>query len=138
MRTITLNIYKYNELPTEEAKTKARGRWYGLEMSNPACMHDHFKSRDAACLAVADGLKPSELIKQSGSCAWTGYYADGILADYIKETKRVPTEDEIYYIYTITWQDELQSKNSRGYIEECIEENEYEFFEDGSFYEGDE
>lgn len=133
MKTIT--VYEYDELPTEEAKTRAREWWARLEEEDPAWMEEHSRSLSAAqeaCKGMTSEDLP-RIIRQSENCEFTGYCADAFLADLIKERSRLPTWDEIHVCYVRAWEAEIAFRTTdREHIEESIRANEYAFFADGT------
>lgn len=140
MRKITQNIYKYDELPTEEAKEKARDWWIEGEIQDPAFKAEHLKSMESA-IELFESDKPiGEIIQESEYCKMTGYYADSFLADCIDENypyqnTRGVDADVIKSYYEDKWNKELEDRlKDVKYIEENILANEYEFFEDGSIF----
>jgi hypothetical protein len=131
MRTEHINIYQYDELPTEEAKENAREWWFNLEMLDPAWREEHSKSMLEAMRAASEADDMGKLIEASEKCEWTGYAADAYLSDHIKKNGEVPEPSTIQKIYEKAWEEELESRHEREYIEESIRINEYEFTADG-------
>ena len=134
MRTVTHTIYKYDELPTEKAKEKARDWWWGNGLADPAFEDEYHLSLKAAKEALGRELSPEELQRQSEACEFTGCIYDGILAHFIRSHKRRPSESELKYAYRDAWSEDLIDGSKRTNIEEEILANDYEFYEDGSVY----
>lgn len=133
MKQIT--IYKYDELPTEEAKKVARDWWASAEIECPGWQSEHFASMESAIDAISHDVSKEELIKQSEALAWTGYCADSLLADLIKKNDCVPDKEELSRYYQEAWDYELYERCSdTEYIEESIVANNYEFLESGRIY----
>lgn len=129
MRQIT--VYKYPEL-TDTAKDKARQWWIDLEREFPAWMDEHRESMIKAIDLVKEERNIKRLISLSEKCELTGYCADYILSELIKDINKIPTKEEIQLRYATEWDKELYERvNDRQQIEEAITANEYEFLEDG-------
>lgn len=135
-----INLYKYEELPTEKAKEKARSWWIDRELKYPAWEEEHWESM----YKIVERVKQIEtkddfekLKKDSEENQLTGYCADYLYFLMCKDRTKTPTIEEVKQFYTIEWQNELEQRTTDiNYIEEDIETNEYEFLEDGSFYGG--
>ena len=131
----TVGVYRYDELPTEKAKERAREWWIDLEIQDPAWQEDHFKSMRAAISAASETNDKRRLIRASEKAEFTGYCADCLLGDMIKEMGRIPSESEIVDYYNRQWDSEINDRLSDvEYIEEVMHMNEYEFLEDGTRY----
>jgi hypothetical protein len=130
-----INLYLYDELPTEEAKSKARAWWVELELQDPAWIDDHRKSMAAAMIVVTEETDAAALKRKADACEFTGYCADALLGDMIEQTGMIPLTAEVDDYYVQAWDTELSERvANREYIEETIRANEYEFLEDGTRY----
>lgn len=146
MRTVTpapFTLYLIDELPTEAAKEAARDWWRTLEAQNPTWAGEHCDSRDAALDAIEDldaftaedlPAQVRNILDASQNCAWTGYCADGVLWDNMKDWKPgddIPTRSEVRGWYERAWEQEMESRMEADAVDENLRANEYEFTEDG-------
>ena len=130
-----INVYKYDELTTENAKEKARQWFIEIEQSCPAWLDEHTESMNKSVELAKSGKSKEEISKVSEDIAITGYCADAFLADLIKELGKIPTAEEIEEKYNLEWNKEMEERLTNvEYIEENIISNEYEFFENGEKY----
>lgn len=132
-----INVYRYEELPTEEAKEKARDWWVSCELQDPAWRTEHFTSMDEALKMVSEygegNIEFQEILKRSEEGKLTGYCADAILGVLMIKLKRMPHPEEIEEKYNKEWEDEINARiEDKEYIEDAIMANLYEFLEDGS------
>lgn len=128
-------IYLYDELPTEEAKAKAREWWVDLEVQCPAWFDEHFESMHKCVELIQLERNIKKLSRMSGECEITGYCADFTLSLMIKELNRIPSESEIIQRFNKDWMEELNERiEDIAYIEENIESNRYEFTAEGRIY----
>jgi hypothetical protein len=123
-------LFQYNEL-CEESKKIARQWWVDCEYEDPSWMKEHFDSCHAAIRAI-ENCTLNELISTSIHCVFTGYWADGLLADYIREYQINRKEDielsTLRQYYQQEWDKELEERcSNREAIEEEIMANEYTF-----------
>lgn len=135
-----IEVYEYDELPTEEAKQRARQWWVDTEMENPAWIEEHFKSMHEAIDSVDEERKDESeekdklkrLHEDSRACNFTGYCADNLLGDLIEETGEMPTKTQIEEKHRKEWDKELEERaEDIEYIEMNICDNNYEFLDDG-------
>lgn len=147
MRTISVNLYKYGELPTDLAKDAARAWWRNSECQWPSFSSDHNKSVKVALKFIDsfrmfdfDKLYTTALeLKAKGECLWTGYHDDLTAIEGIVEAckKYDDIESIVRYVknymsadYEKQLEVSLEEKNVIG----SIIANEYEFTADGSIY----
>lgn len=133
MRQIT--VYEYDELPTEEAKERAREWWIEREMENPAWVEEHFRSMNVVIervKAIETDEDFRQLLQDSEEGKLTGYCADALFYDLAKDRDITPLPKETEDYYVKKWDEELTERiNNREEIEENIRINKYEFFENG-------
>lgn len=139
MRTITVHTYTFDELKTDEAREKARDWWRALEAQDPAWWHEHNESL-AAALRMREDVKKGgnhtlkQAIKLSKNCNLTGYCADVLLAQAIKEQAGLlPSRSYIQSVFEKAWEDECCFRMEDEQVDESIIANGYEFLEDGTF-----
>jgi hypothetical protein len=123
-------LFQYNEL-CEDSKKVARQWWVDCEYEDPTWMKEHFDSCHAAIRAI-ETASFKDLRSASINCTFTGYWADGLLSDYIREYKITRKEDiELHTLrqyYQQEWDKELEKRCSdKEHIEEEIIANEYTF-----------
>ena len=133
MKTIEITLYKYNELPTEEAKEKARQWWIELESRDPCWISEHRQSMDHACNAFYESDK-RKVLDESEECKWTGYCADALFASFVRENGWPENESQIIHHYEQEWEKELKWRLEDNQVEDIILANEYEFLQSGEFY----
>lgn len=149
MRSISINLYKYDELPTEIAKDVAREWWSNLECQEPSFLNDHNKSVKAALKFLGsysygrsdfDKLCSTALeMKYKGECLWTGYIDDLTAIDCIvKACEKVDDIDMIKYSFKCYMAEEYSKQLDESLkvenVEEVIRINDYEFTADGKIY----
>jgi hypothetical protein len=146
MRTITLSLYKFDELPTETAKEVARWWWKKLEADGPAWRDEHYKSAYEARKFIesyrmwdgVSGLKKAatDLLANSDGCPWTGYCADNTALDVIIKAcdkySDIPSiQDSVRSAMNEAWETECESAMQNEHVDDCIIANDYEFLENG-------
>lgn len=139
--TKTINLYSYDCLPTDEAKANARDWWRILESQDPSWHAEHEKSREEACQALQrmleeggtiDEDEKQTLIEVSGNLELTGYHADYLLADYLREYCAPYSVEQLSNFYCVEWEGELSARlEDVGGIEETLLVNDYTFTETG-------
>jgi hypothetical protein len=158
MRTVSVTYYKYDELPTEQAKEKARDWGRRVCAEGPAWNSESLHSIETFCEAF--GIK----LKRWSVGAWapvdysldmdngnfrgrklkefnaehmpTGYCLDCTLwGTFYEEFKRTGSAkkaaDEAVHKAFVEWRDDLEHQQSDEYVEDFLEANEYEFDEEG-------
>lgn len=151
MRTIEVNICTIHDLKGK-AKENARDWWRDLERQYPAWANEHFGSLVRLCVLLkeipygevffADHMR--ELIRQCKACELTGYCADPTavpvlekaIADGWDKYNQSDVMERCKKAYDREWSKEMTSRMQGKYVDEQIDANEYEFYEDGSFYGG--
>ncbi len=144
MRNITVTLYKFDELPTEEAKEKAREWWRNLESQDPAWREEHYKSTKKALKFIdsyrtvhgVEGLEAAA-VKMQGECPWTGYCADATAIDAIVEacgglTDISEIKRRVQQDMDAAWEKEFESSMKDENVDENIIANDYEFLENGA------
>jgi hypothetical protein len=159
MRQETINIYKFDELPTDAAKERARERgrqWVGDDPSwntesrqsiEAFCDHFGVKLTDWSIGAHCSidystnaenshfrGVKLSQFDRQ---CMPTGFYLDCELwMTFYDEFKRTGDAkgafDAALYAGFKAWRADLESQLEDEYIDDFLSINQYEFDECGS------
>lgn len=159
MRTETINVYKFQELPTEAARERARD-WYRTDMdfawSDEALdsiktFCDHFevtlRTWSVGAYAPIDystnaenchfrGMRLSDFIRDHMP---TGYYIDSDLwvtfYDVFKRTGCAPKAFEAALDAGFrAWRADMESQLEDEYIDDHLTINEYEFTEDGCIH----
>jgi hypothetical protein len=159
MRTISVTLYKFDELPTEGAKEKARQWGRQVLAEDPAWNSESLQSIERFCEEF--GIK----LKSWSIGAWspvdysldmdnsnfrgrtlkefdkdfmpTGYCLDCTLwGGFYEEFKRTGSakkaaEEAIHKAF-VEWRDDLEHQMSDEYVDEFLEANEYEFDEEGA------
>ena len=158
MRTETVNLYTFQELPTESAKERARERGRQWMAEDPAwrdesrqsikafCEHFGVTLRDWSIGAYAPidystdannghfrGIKLRDIDRDAMP---TGYCLDCTLwqtmHDEFKRTGDAKAAfDAALYAGFKDWRDDLESQLEDEYIDDFLTANEYEFDEDG-------
>jgi len=134
-----INIYLYPELD-KKAKEKARQWGIDMELQDPAWLTEHKLSQNHAIDEIKtidwdDENKIKDLIERSDKAEFTGYCADCILANILKNSNVKYTVEDITRIYNNAWEEELEERISNiTEIEEAIISNGYEFLPDGGIY----
>lgn len=141
MRTITTTVYLYDELPTEEAKAKARQWWAECELQDPAWEGEHTDSMEAALEGLASlitndsPLERRAMIDRYDNLRPTGYCADALFADLLRKIGAdgdLPSARQVRDHYSDEWEKELHARiNDEDYLAETIRANEYEFTAEG-------
>ena len=147
MRSISINLYNYDELPTEIAKDVAREWWRNLECQDPSFLSDHNKSVKAALNFLGnydqedfDELYSTALeMKSKGECPWTDTIEDLTAIDCIvKACEKVDRIDMVKYYFKVYMAEEFQKQLDESMkvenVEEALRINEYEFTADGKLY----
>jgi hypothetical protein len=129
-RTVCYTIYKFDELPDEKARERAREWWRNLECNDPAWQSEHFASMNAI-LNHCEVMGLSEVIRLSEELAFTGYRADAIFADHAPSVMPLPSLIKKWY--EDAWNKEFNDRMmSNEYIHDALRANEYEFYENGN------
>jgi hypothetical protein len=143
MRNITVTLYKFDELPTEEAKEVARDWWRDMESQNPAWQQEHYQSTKEAMKFIDsyrmwDGVEGLEAaaVKLQGECPWTGYCADATAIDAIVEacgglTDISEIKRRVQQDMDEAWEKECEAAMEDENVDENIIANNYEFLENG-------
>lgn len=158
MRTETINVYTFQELPTESAKERARERGRQWMSEDPAWCDESRQSIQAFCdhfgAQLVDwsigafspldynvhfnnghfrGVKLRDIDRDAMP---TGYCLDCTLwqtmHDEFKRTGNAMAAFEVaLHAGFKAWRDDLESQLEDEYIEDFLTANEYEFDEDG-------
>jgi hypothetical protein len=156
MRTITCTLYKFDDLPTDEAKEKAREWWRnGLEFAwnsesldsiKTFCAHfgvtlkdwtaGPYSSPEYRTDAENQHFRGRRLRDFNRDHMPTGYCLDCDLwmtfYDRFKATGDAKGAfDEALWAGFKAWRDDMEWQLSDEYIDECLTINEYEFDEEG-------
>ena len=135
MRTITITLYKYDELPSAEAQAKARDWWRNCECAAPSWYSEHRNSMQCAINACKNCETDDDwknVLEESRELKWSGYCADAILSDVFGDDESPPPTYDIRQAYERAWQDECEYNMQDDNVAENICANEYEFTADGS------
>lgn len=131
----TIQIFRYDQLKSKEAKQKARDWYLKGEQENPTWYKEHCNSKNAALTWVRrfhnNEVTKHDLLNMARRCEFTGYVGDALLADIIAKRMGVPTEKYVEQAYDEMWELEMQSKESEAYISEVMLANDYRFTADG-------
>ena len=161
MRTETLTIYKFNELPSDHAKERARERGRQWIAESPAWDTESLESIEAFCEAFGvklidwsigahspvsfstdaenrhfRGLKLRDVNRDN---MLTGFCLDCDLwitfYDEFKKTGDAKTafNDALNAGFS-SWRADLEGQLENDYIDEFLTANEYEFTEDGKLF----
>lgn len=154
-REITVTLYQFDELPTEEAKENARD-WMRHRIANdPFWVHEYRQSWEAAAdvfREIPGDLKGVRLFKWihnnldaklydgKGSCPLTGFSADHDMLQPLEDFMKRPDlhlsgldlYDEADQNSGAAWERELEWQLEDEQVDDHIIANEYEFTADGS------
>lgn len=138
MRTITKTLYKYKELPTAEARERVRNEWCELEQRDPAWHSEHMRSMHTVAAAVLDNtLTLDDLKSKAQNCEFTGYVSDYLLLHLLEGGNR-PDAGDVHEHFFSEWSKELDERLSDvEHIESSLDLLDKEYYEDGTFYEGE-
>ena len=149
MRIIETKIYKFHEL-NELAKERVREWLRQLILSDPPWKAEHFGSLVQLCVQLdqipddevffADNLR--SIIRQCKAYELTGYCADDVaipllekaIANGFNKYDKGQFKQQCLAAYELEWKKEIRSMMRSSYVDEHIEANEYEFFEDGTLF----
>lgn len=148
MRSICINLYSYDELPTEIAKDVAREWWCNLECQDPSFSSDHKKSVKAALRFLASynyGMQDFQKLystalemKFKGDCLWTGSSEDLAAIDCIVKACEKGHNDMIQCHFLRYMSDVFQKQLDESLkvenVSEMLRINNYEFTEDGKIH----
>ncbi len=156
MRTETITIYQFKELPTEEAKEKAREWWrngidfswdsesissikafceaFGVNLSNWSV--GPYSNPEYTTDATNEHFRGRRLREFDRYAMPTGYCLDcSLWTTFYDEFKRTGDArgafDSALWAGFKAWQDDMEYQLSDECIDEMLEINEYEFTEDG-------
>jgi hypothetical protein len=157
MRTVTTNIYTYDELGYE-AKKEARQWFEELEATDPGGFGDYAAARDAFFKRLNDAYMVEDngddyfdmdmlrdLLRDSKNMELTGYCYDAypcellgrmIEEDTINQYNREAVVRFMLDAIRAEWEVEVESRMQPEVMEEIILANDYEFYEDGTVFEG--
>lgn len=131
MRTCTITLYQYAELPTAEAKTKALKWLHSILANDPPWMDEW---RDVA-QAIAK-LSRTELVAiaaRRDECLLTGFTGDYDALDAVLANPEAEDLHEIAYeALDRASAADLDYQLSDEALTEAMEANEYEFTADGA------
>jgi hypothetical protein len=145
MRSIQINLYKFDEL-SEEAKEVAREWWRDCEAQDPAWLQEHSKSAREAIKFIesyryAHGVDELEAaaVKMRGECPWTGYCADATAIDAILEScggagDISAIQKHVRQVMEEAWEMEVEASMAEENVDECIRANDYEFTANGNIH----
>lgn len=135
MRTVTLTIYEYDELPTDKAKEAARD-WMLQALREAPDDSDYRK-----VLTTLQELPMDRLLKAIETldhCKLTGFYADHDALLAVREHLEKHPDAELSDLHRAAtraieklWDEEQNSWSETDYLEDMIRGNDYEFEENG-------
>lgn len=161
MRTETIEIYKFQELPTDAAKERAREWWREATASYFSWSSESLDSIKTFCAAFGVRLKEwsvgpyaspdystdaenhhfrgRKLRDFKRDHMPTGYCLDcslwGTFYDVFKATGDAKAAfDAALHAGFIDWRDDMESQLEDEHVDECLTINEYEFTADGRIH----
>lgn len=163
MRTATIDVYKFDELPTEAAKEKARYWWrtsgidfawsdeslksiivfcdeFGVKLTDySVCPFERPTFRTSAENAHFRGRQLKEFKRENMP---TGYCLDCALWETFYDCFKASGNAKGAFDSAICagfaeWAEDMESQTTDEYIDDCLQANEYEFTENGKrFHHG--
>ena len=147
MRTVSTNLYTYDEL-SDKAQSTARDWRRNLEAQDPAALKEYQDSLTAAIKFIRlfrdqDTLDElyaaTEALRADpdNSCSWTGWYTDDVTLDAILAAQRDGVDSHsqlcqrVEAVMAKALDDEMEYTMSTANVEDAITSNGYEFTVDG-------
>lgn len=132
MRTISLDLFPFSELPTDKAKEKAREWGRRILNDNPPWLDEY---QDAArAINKLDGYSLKEKAAKWDTYPLTGFCADEclkVILDMPEDTSTDELQKAAIDELNKLWEWEVESMNTDEYIDDFLEANGYEFTSDG-------